>query len=287
VIPRARFGARYGLARAFHGSSRPDMVAVHHARRRVLVGDVTAQPDVAHLAKTVAYARRLAARLEPPLSGYRVLAQDWYWSLTPEYGRRSWPTSRRIVVRRPSRVTELLPELGEPFAAPRRRAPSRRTTTRAAAVPATSVRAASGRGKYPPYTTPTPAEAATVTQVGRRLSGQIHLPVRADQILVAPWIGRVVTPSGSRRATSEGWRRDANAFWAAYKRFRRDAADLLKGGRRVPPAYAAAMGWPRSTVGQQLVHHHIDNGPYVAAIPASVHTDEPPVHAAWSILGEA
>src|SRR3954452_20439512 len=76
VIPRTRFGARYGLAGAFRGASRPDMIAVNHARRRVLVGDVTARPDPDHLLKTIGYARRLAARLDPRLVGYRVLAQD-------------------------------------------------------------------------------------------------------------------------------------------------------------------------------------------------------------------
>jgi hypothetical protein len=99
VIPRTRFGARYGLAKAFRGSSRPDMVAVNRRRRRVLVGDVTARPDADHLAKTIGYARRLAGRLPDSLQGYRVLAQDWYWALPPEWGPRSWPTSKRIVVR--------------------------------------------------------------------------------------------------------------------------------------------------------------------------------------------
>lgn len=124
VIPRTRFGARYGLASAFPGAGRPDMVAVHRGRRLVLVGDVTSAPDAAHLAKTVGYARRYAARLPPALRNFRVAAQDWYWALPPESSRRSWPTSRRIVVtprrrRRPEGAAhEQLPELdpaGEGF----------------------------------------------------------------------------------------------------------------------------------------------------------------------------
>lgn len=75
------------------------MVAVNRRRRRVLVGDVTAQPDMDHLAKTIAYARRLVGQLPPDLRGYRVLAQDWYWALPPELQRGSWPTSKRIIVR--------------------------------------------------------------------------------------------------------------------------------------------------------------------------------------------
>jgi len=122
VIPRTRFGSRYDLASVFPGARRPDMVAVHPRRRLVLVGDVTSSPDAAHLAKTVAYARRLAARQPPALRNFRVAAQDWYWALPPEYGRRSWPTSKRIVVSRPpaplaGRIAREFPELelGEGF----------------------------------------------------------------------------------------------------------------------------------------------------------------------------
>jgi hypothetical protein len=99
VIPRTQFGSRYGLARAFRGAGRPDLVAVNRRTRSVLVGDITAQPSADHVAKTVAYAQRLAAQLPPELAGFGVLAQEWYWGLPPEWGRRgSWPTSRRIRV---------------------------------------------------------------------------------------------------------------------------------------------------------------------------------------------
>lgn len=116
VIPRTRFGNRYGLAATFRGLGRPDMVAVHDGRRQVLVGDVTSRPDADHLEKTIRYARALAASPAPDRQGYKVLAQDWYWALPPEYGRRSWPTSRRIVVapgtpRRAAKLLEALPEL--------------------------------------------------------------------------------------------------------------------------------------------------------------------------------
>jgi hypothetical protein len=99
VIPKHRFG-RYGLLKStYRGLARPDMVAFNPRRREVLVGDVTSQPDADHLAKTVAYAQRLAGRLPPELAGWRVRAQEWYWGLSPEWGRRgSWPTSRRMPV---------------------------------------------------------------------------------------------------------------------------------------------------------------------------------------------
>ena len=75
------------------------MVAVNRRTGQVLVGDVTAQPNADHIAKTVDYARRLAGNLPPELAGFNVLAQEWYWGLPPEWGRRGgWPTSRRIPV---------------------------------------------------------------------------------------------------------------------------------------------------------------------------------------------
>jgi hypothetical protein len=99
VIPRTRFGSRYGLAQTFRGAGRPDLVAINRRTRSVLVGDVTSQPDADHIAKTVGYAGRLAAQLPPELAGFGVLAQEWYWGLPPQWGRRgSWPTSRRIRV---------------------------------------------------------------------------------------------------------------------------------------------------------------------------------------------
>ena len=99
VIPRANFGNRLGLANVFRGVGRPDMVAINRRNRTILVGDVTSQPDADHIAKTVAYAQRLAGQLPPELARWRVLAQEWYWGLSPEWGRRGWPTSRRMPVR--------------------------------------------------------------------------------------------------------------------------------------------------------------------------------------------
>jgi hypothetical protein len=98
VIPRQNFGNRLGLARIFRGTGRPDMVAINRRNRQILVGDVTSQPDADHIAKTVAYAQRLAGQLPPEMANWRVLAQEWYWGLSPDWGRRGWPTSRRMPV---------------------------------------------------------------------------------------------------------------------------------------------------------------------------------------------
>jgi hypothetical protein len=93
VIHRTNFGNRFGLARAFRGQGRPDMVAVNHRRRAVLVGDVTTRPRADHIDKTQGYARRYLAQIPtvaPTLNGYRVFAQERYWGRPP--GSRAMPS---------------------------------------------------------------------------------------------------------------------------------------------------------------------------------------------------
>jgi hypothetical protein len=153
-----------------------------------------------------------------------------------------------------ARLTEVLPEL---VAAPARR--------------------------YPAFTAPTRAEARSAAAAARRLARQTGLNVRADQILVAPWIGRVVTPSGKSMSNSLGYRRDASAYWRAYLALHPVEARLLRGRRRVTPAFARAMDWPRSTVGTRLEHHHIGNGTFVFPLPADVHHGAP-VHGRATVI---
>jgi hypothetical protein len=92
------------LRRIFPGRSRPDMVAINPRQRIILVGDVTTQPNAAHLNKTLGYARQLARNLPPELRNHRVLAQERYWA-RPTDLRREWRLrgpgnmSRRFVVR--------------------------------------------------------------------------------------------------------------------------------------------------------------------------------------------
>jgi HNH/Endo VII superfamily nuclease toxin with a HHH motif len=160
-------------------------------------------------------------------------------------------------------LTEVLPELMA-------RPPRRRVRPTAAT--------------YPPFTGPTPAEARLAAAAARRLARQTGLNVRADQILVAPWIGRVVTPSGKRVSNSLGYRRDAPAYWRTYMVLHPTEATLLHGGRRVTPAFARAMAWPRSTVGQRLQHHHIGNGAFVFPLPVNVH-QQAPVHGRATVVG--
>jgi hypothetical protein len=107
VFHRTRFPS--WLAAIFRGQGRPDMVAINPRRRAILVGDVTAQPNAAHLQKTINYAQRLSRQnqtLPPPLRRFGIYAQERYWGIPidrrPDLGTRS-NMSRRFVIRRPTR----------------------------------------------------------------------------------------------------------------------------------------------------------------------------------------
>jgi hypothetical protein len=122
------------------------------------------------------------------------------------------------------------------------------------------------RNRYPGFTPPAASESALVADQAGRLQAASGLRIRTDQVLEAPWIGR-----NTPRSTSEGWLRDSGRFWTAYSRHAPNEFALLNGGHVVTPAYADAMGWPRSTVGQTLVHHHINNSRFVLPFPANAH----------------
>lgn len=139
------------------------------------------------------------------------------------------------------------------------------------------------RTRYPPFAAPTPAEARSAAAAARRLARQTGLNVRADQVLVAPWVGRVVTRSGKAMSNSLGYRRDASGFWRAYALLHPVESALLRGRRRVTPAFARAMGWPPSTIGQPLEHHHIGNGAFVFPLPANIHHGTP-VHGTATVI---
>jgi len=132
------------------------------------------------------------------------------------------------------------------------------------------------RRVYPDFAPTSPAESALVAAQAASLQRASGLRIRTDQILEAPWIGR--TP----RSTSQGWLRDSGRFWQAYSQQCPNESALLSGGRVVTPGYAQAMGWPASTVGQTLVHHHINNSRFVFPLPVSAHG--PGVHAGVTVV---
>lgn len=129
---------------------------------------------------------------------------------------------------------------------------------------------------HPPGAADGPAAALRATQ----LTQEMGIPIRADQMLEAPWIGK-----NTPRSTSEGWLRDSDRFWTAYAQHAPNEYALLQGGRIVTPAYAAAMGWPPATIGRPLAHHHVSNGAFVVPVPVGQDFHGPQVHRTPTIHG--
>ena len=135
---------------------------------------------------------------------------------------------------------------------------------------ATSPRAPRTRNIYPAFERVPSVLQPVGEQMASRLTNQLSgkLPIRGDRVLVAPWVGT------SSASTSAGWLRNEGRYWTAFEQaFPSDYA-LIGPGHRVTPELAKQWGWPSSTVGQKLVHHHIANGSYVVALPEQTHQQE-------------
>jgi hypothetical protein len=107
----------------------------------------------------------------------------------------------------------------------------------------------------------------------KALEKQLGIKVPPDRVLDAPWVGRVYrkgAPDPSL-STSAGWLRNSGKFWKAFKERWPEDYKLLGRGHRVTKAFAERYGWPKSTIGQKLVHHHIGNSSHVVAIPEHLH----------------
>lgn len=129
------------------------------------------------------------------------------------------------------------------------------------------------RNKYPDFT-PVPAgELAEVTRRTEALAHQLGIVIRPDRVLSAPWVGRIYTETGETRSssTSEGWLRNESRFWSAFRRVWDKDYKLLKPGHVVSKPFAKTFGWSDNLIGEKLVHHHIENGPYCVPIPESLH----------------
>jgi hypothetical protein len=63
----------------------PDLVAIDEKNGRIHVGDVTAKASGSHLAKTAAYARKIAAALPENYADFEVVAQERYYGTEQEY----------------------------------------------------------------------------------------------------------------------------------------------------------------------------------------------------------
>jgi hypothetical protein len=152
---------------------------------------------------------------------------------------------------------------------------------------------ASRRNQYPEFEDVPKGLEGTAKEQCRRLSSQLGMPIREDRVLAAPWIGRIRGSGGKPRSssTSEGWLRNESKFWAKWKSSFPEDAKLLGPNNTVTPELATKYGWPTSgpnnTVGQKLVHHHMENGTLTAAIPESVHQQlSGEIHATPTVVGE-
>lgn len=125
------------------------------------------------------------------------------------------------------------------------------------------------RNVYPPYSKIRSAERPIATSQVDQLSKQLKQPIPKDRVLEAPWTGR------TRASTSQGYERNSTQFWKTWKQAFPNDAKLLGPGNTVTTELAKKYGWPyegpNSVVGQKLIHHHIDNGPYTVALPESWH----------------
>jgi HNH/endonuclease VII toxin of polymorphic toxin system len=126
---------------------------------------------------------------------------------------------------------------------------------------------------YPDFTSLPKSDMPIAAARARTLEKQLGINVPRDRILDAPWVGRIYRkgmPDPSL-STSAGWLRNSGKFWKAFKeRWPEDYA-LLGRNHRVTKAFAERYGWPKTTIGQKLVHHHIGNSSHVVAIPEDLH----------------
>jgi hypothetical protein len=141
---------------------------------------------------------------------------------------------------------------------------------------------------YPEFEPVTPGERAIVMFQARKLSRQLGISIPADRVLCAPWIGRIRGTGGRTRsvATSLGWLRSERKYWTKFRDTWSADYHLLGTSHKITISWTRRFNWPRSLVGQNLVHHHIDNGPYVVPIPKSLHERlSGTIHARATVLG--
>jgi hypothetical protein len=120
------------------------------------------------------------------------------------------------------------------------------------------------RTSYPEFEGSVTLEKVAMQQI-QSLEKQLGIPIMKNRVFEAAWVGK------GRKGTSEGILRHADKFWKAFKDKFPDDYKLLGPGRTVTPELAKKYGWSQDIMGEKLVHHHLENGPYVVAIPDSLH----------------
>jgi hypothetical protein len=146
--------------------------------------------------------------------------------------------------------------------------------------------------RYPPFEPVRPSLQADAARQAQTLSQQLGINIPGDRVLGAPWTGRVRNARGKLQSsgTSQGWLRSESQFWSEFKRQFPDDAKLLGKDNTVTKALAEKYGWPtkgkNSVVGQKLVHHHMENGQFVAPIPEKLHRKlSGTIHAKPTVVG--
>ncbi|HEY9343848.1 MAG TPA: hypothetical protein VIQ53_00995 [Inquilinus sp.] len=141
------------------------------------------------------------------------------------------------------------------------------------------------RNQYSDFEKPSSRETATVNAEVQRLSGAMGIPMPANRVLVAPWVGRPRNAAGDTMSsgTSEGWQRSTGRFWSAFEAQYPSDYSLIGPQHRVTQALAQRWNWPASTVGERLIHHHINNGAYVILVPENMHGGD--VHRTPTVMG--
>lgn len=133
------------------------------------------------------------------------------------------------------------------------------------------------RNEFPDFTPVSPGNKNVATKEAARLSQQLGIPIRADRMLEAPWLGRIYNQQGdyTGQSNSMGWERNESRFWSEYQRQFPGDYKLLNADRTISVEFAKEMGWPtegsNSVVGDNMEHHHVSNGTLVSLVPTKLH----------------
>jgi hypothetical protein len=120
---------------------------------------------------------------------------------------------------------------------------------------------------------PVAANDALAEEYRARAERQLDLSFPRDAVLEANWIGRTKGVP-QEISNSLGFTRHAGLYFRTFRDKGGKYGKLLTSDNRVTPEFAEAMGWKKWSkhIGEQVRHHHTENGAYVVPVPESKHT---------------
>ena len=129
--------------------------------------------------------------------------------------------------------------------------------------------------KFLPFTDVKPGMRDIAVERVEKLSNTIGHPIPKDRILESEFVGTIYNKAGkpTSQANKIGYERNADRFWTAFKERWPKDYELINPGNKISPELAEKYGWPKSVVGDKLVHHHVDNQYFVVAIPQKWHRE--------------